>query len=84
MDAPRRDPALRRLRGRAGAGRQPVGGTVTVAPGQSASAAFALPESPWPLGDGFFPLGILVARAGGAARWTREVGAGRPGTNAVR
>ena len=44
---------------------------VTVAPGRNASVVFPLPQSPWPLGDGFFPLGILVARAADHT-WTRE------------
>ena len=46
---------------------------VTVAPGRSASVAFGLPGSPWALGDGFFPLGILVARVA-EHTWTRESG----------
>ncbi|MEP7227892.1 MAG: hypothetical protein ABI785_11060, partial [Gemmatimonadales bacterium] len=44
---------------------------VTVAPGRNASVVFPLPQSPWPLGDGFFPLGILVARAA-EHTWTSE------------
>jgi hypothetical protein len=47
--------------------------SVTIAPGRNASATFPLPESPWPLGDGFFPLGILAARVAGDT-WTREGG----------
>jgi subtilisin family serine protease len=47
--------------------------TVTVAPGKQASRVFLLPPSPWALGDGFFPLGILVARFG-EQTWTREAG----------
>jgi hypothetical protein len=46
---------------------------LTVAPGRSASRTFPLPATPWPLGDGFFPLGILVARDGEHI-WTREGG----------
>lgn len=46
---------------------------VTVAPGRNASAVFPLPASPWPLGDGFFPLGVVVARAN-ENTWTREGG----------
>jgi hypothetical protein len=45
--------------------------TPTIAPGGKASVIFALPQSPWPLGEGFFPLGILVARAA-EQTWTRE------------
>lgn len=37
------------------------------------AARFALPDSLWPLGDGFFPLAAIVAEAGGAI-WSREVG----------
>ena len=48
-------------------------GVLTVAAGREATRAFGIPESPWPLGDGFFPLGILVARAG-QHTWTREGG----------
>ncbi len=48
--------------------------TVTLAPSRNASVTFLLPESsPWPLGEGFFPLGILVARAA-EHTWTREGG----------
>lgn len=47
--------------------------SVRVAPGKNASATFSIPTSPWPLGDGFFPLGILAARTG-ADTWTREGG----------
>jgi hypothetical protein len=47
--------------------------TVIIAPGRNASVVFPLPPSPWPLGDGFFPLGILVARAA-EHTWTRESG----------
>lgn len=38
-----------------------------------AVARFRLPESPWPLGDGFFPLAAIVAEAGGTL-WSREAG----------
>ena len=51
----------------------PAGASVSVAPGRNASAVFQLPSSPWPLGDGFFPLGILAARVG-ENTWTREGG----------
>ncbi len=47
--------------------------SMTIAPGKNASAIFPLPASPWPLGDGFFPLGILAARTG-RDTWTREGG----------
>jgi tripeptidyl-peptidase-2 len=47
--------------------------SVAVAPGASSSAGFTLTASPWPLGDGFFPLGVLVARIGDHT-YTREAG----------
>jgi subtilisin family serine protease len=52
---------------------EPVSGadSLSIAPGQTATAAFTLGSSPWPLGDGFFPLGVLVARIG-EQNWTRE------------
>jgi hypothetical protein len=56
---------------------------VTVAPARNASTVFPLPQSPWPLGDGFFPLGILVARAG-EHTWTREGVLPLPNPPAVR
>jgi hypothetical protein len=46
---------------------------LTIAPGSSATATFSLAQSPWPLGDGFFPLAVLVARAEERS-WTREGG----------
>lgn len=57
--------------------------TLTIAPGQTATAGFALPPSPWPLGDGFFPLGVLVARAGERS-WTREGGLPLPNPPIMR
>jgi hypothetical protein len=38
-----------------------------------AGARFVLPDSLWPLGDGFFPLAAIVAEAGGSL-WSREAG----------
>jgi hypothetical protein len=46
---------------------------ITIAPSRTASATFVLPASPWPLGPGFSPLGILAARSG-EHTWTRESG----------
>jgi hypothetical protein len=46
--------------------------SATIAPHATTSARFQLPPSPWPLGPGFVPLGLLVARADGRS-WTREV-----------
>jgi hypothetical protein len=47
--------------------------SITLAPGKTATVKFALPASPWPLGDGFFPLGVVVARSE-EHTWTREGG----------
>lgn len=57
--------------------------TVTIAPGRTATADFSLPASPWPLGDGFFPLAVLVARAGERS-WTREGGLPLPNPPIMR
>jgi len=45
---------------------------VTLAPGAAANATAAMPETPLPMGDGFFPLGILVAPLD-ERPWTREM-----------
>jgi hypothetical protein len=50
---------------------------VTIAPGKTETVRFTLPESPWPLGDGFFPLGVLAARSD-EHTWTRESGLAQP------
>jgi tripeptidyl-peptidase-2 len=47
--------------------------SVTIAPGKTETARFTLPDNPWPLGDGFFPLGVLAARSD-EHTWTREAG----------
>ncbi len=57
--------------------------SLTVPPGRDASRAFPIPESPWRLGDGFFPLGILVARVG-QQTWTREGGLPLPNPPMMR
>jgi hypothetical protein len=54
-----------------------------IAPGKSATAEFNLPGSPWPLGDGFFPLGVLAARAE-EHTWTRESGLPLPNPPMMR
>jgi subtilisin family serine protease len=54
----------------------------TIAPHATASAEFRLPPSPWPMGPGFAPLGLLVARADGRS-WTREVELAPAGTALV-
>jgi hypothetical protein len=53
--------------------KSPADSAVTVAAGKTASVGFGLPTSPFQLGDGFFPLGVLVARTGDQS-WTREGG----------
>jgi subtilisin family serine protease len=58
-------------------------GSLTVPPGKNASRTFSLPPSPWPLGDGFFPLGILVARAA-EHTWTSEQGLPLPNPPIMR
>jgi subtilisin family serine protease len=50
----------------------------TIAPRGRVDATFRLPASPWPLPEGFVPLGLLVARADGRS-WTREVELGTAG-----
>jgi hypothetical protein len=56
---------------------------VTIAPGKNASFSFPLPHSPWALGDGFFPLGVLVVRAA-ENTWTRESGLPLPNPPIMR
>jgi hypothetical protein len=56
---------------------------VTIAPGKTASFSFPLPHSPWALGDGFFPLGVLVVRAA-ENTWTRESGLPLPNPPIMR
>jgi hypothetical protein len=41
--------------------------------GDSLASPFRLPELPWRLGDGFFPLVRLIARSG-ERQWVRETG----------
>ena len=60
-----------------------AGSSLTVPPDQSATSTFALPASPWPLGDGFFPLGVLVARSE-EHTWTREGGLSLPNPPMMR
>jgi hypothetical protein len=57
--------------------------SLTVPPGQTVSRTFALPDSPWPLGDGFFPLGIFVARSA-EQTWMREGGLPLPNPPMMR
>jgi hypothetical protein len=48
-------------------------GEVSLAPGQNASVRFRLPPAPWPMPQGFVPLGVILARLGEQV-WTRETG----------
>jgi tripeptidyl-peptidase-2 len=56
---------------------------MTIAPGKTAVSRFALPDSVWPLGDGFFPLAVLIARTGDHS-WTREGGLPLPNPPIMR
>jgi subtilisin family serine protease len=56
---------------------------LTIAPGETATASFALPGSLWPLGDGFFPLAVLIARSGDQS-WSREGGLPLPNPPVMR
>jgi tripeptidyl-peptidase-2 len=52
----------------------PVSGApnlLTIRPGGRGRTSFVVPESPWPLSDGFSPLAVLIARTGSQI-WTRE------------
>jgi hypothetical protein len=60
-----------------------VDSTLTIAPGKTATLGFALPASPFPLGDGFFPLAVLVARTEERS-WTREGGLPLPNPPMMR
>jgi subtilisin family serine protease len=63
-----------RLYGDSAASLPPVAGsspTITIAPGKTGSVAFPQPSIPWRLSEGFFPLGVLVARIDRQV-WTRE------------
>jgi hypothetical protein len=63
---------------------QPAGeAAITIPGGKTATARFTLPDSPWPLGDGFFPLAVLAARAG-EHTWTREGGLPLPNPPTTR
>jgi subtilisin family serine protease len=57
-------------------------GSQRIAPHATATADFALPPAPWPLGPKFVPLGLLVARADDRS-WTREIELTPPGTTLV-
>jgi len=61
----------------------PADSVITIAPGRTATVGFTLPDNPWPLGDGFFPLAVLVARVGEHS-WTREGGLPLPNPALMR
>jgi subtilisin family serine protease len=64
---------------------RPVGApSLSIPARKSATSAFRLPaEPPWPLGDRFVPLGLLVARVDGRS-WTREIPLAPPGAGQGR
>jgi hypothetical protein len=47
-------------------------GVVSLSPGMTDTTAFVMRSPPWPLGDGFVPLGIVMTETRGPT-WTREV-----------
>jgi hypothetical protein len=49
------------------------GGKISIGAGQHASVRFPLPAAPWPMPQGFAPLGVILARVGEQV-WTRESG----------
>jgi hypothetical protein len=61
----------------------PADSVITIAPASTTDAEFTLPANPWPLGDGFFPLAVLVARVGEHS-WTREGGLPLPNPALMR
>jgi len=61
----------------------PADSSITIAPGKASTVRFTLPASPWPLGDGFFPLGVVVARTD-EHTWTREGGLPLPNPAMMR
>jgi tripeptidyl-peptidase II len=56
---------------------------ITIPGGKTVTSRFTLPESPWSLGDGFFPLAVLAARAD-EHTWTREGGLPLPNPPIMR
>ena len=56
---------------------------ISIAPGKTVTSTFTLPADPWPLGDKFVPLGLLVARANGRS-WTREIALSPPTAKSAR
>jgi subtilisin family serine protease len=53
----------------------PLSGTapIALAPGAATRVDYPLTDGPWPLGDGFHSLAVLVAEIGGVT-WSRELG----------
>ena len=56
-----------------------AGGTapLALAPGAAAVVGYPMPDGPWPLGEGFHSLAVLVAEIDGVT-WSREIGLGGP------
>ncbi len=57
--------------------------TIAIPAGKSITSSFSMPADPWPLGDKFVPLGLLVARVDGRS-WTREAALPPSSTASVR
>jgi hypothetical protein len=51
----------------------------TILAGKRAAADYVLPPSPWPMPEGFDPMGVVLVREGEQV-WTRESGFGRRGS----
>ena len=50
---------------------------LALAPGAAIQVEYPITDGPWPLGEGFHSLAVLVAETGGVT-WSREVGLGGP------
>jgi hypothetical protein len=63
----------------------PVGkeSSISLAGGKTETIRFTLPETPWPLGDGFFPVAVLAVRSNDHT-WTREGGLPLPNPPIMR
>jgi hypothetical protein len=62
----------------------PGDSSAAISPGRTETIRYVLPPAgPFPLGDGFFPLGVLVARSEDQ-NWTREAGLPPPNPPIMR
>ena len=52
---------------------------LTIPAGKRVTADYVLPASPWPMPQGFDPMGVVLVRHGEQV-WTRESGFGRSGS----